>query len=224
MIDDPNLAWIGLLVLGAIHGINPAMGWLFAVSLGLQERKRSAVWAALAPLALGHAAAIAAALAVALAVGLVIPLDLLKWIVAALLVSLGGVQLFRHRHPRWGGMRVSAGELTVWSFLMASAHGAGLMALPFLLRAGAGSATAAGSGGHAEHAAHAGAMASVGPDWITGLAASATHTAGYLVVTGIVAVIVYQWLGLRLLRTAWINIDLLWAVALIVTGLATPLL
>lgn len=224
MIDDPSLAWIGLLVLGAIHGINPAMGWLFAVSLGLQERRGGAVWAALAPLALGHAAAIAAALAVALAVGLVIPLDLLKWIVAVLLVSLGGVQLFRHRHPRWGGMRVSAGELAVWSFLMASAHGAGLMALPFLLRTGAGSAAAPEAGGHAGHATHATAMAGAGPDWITGLAASAAHTAGYLVVTGVVAVIVYQWLGLRLLRTAWINIDLLWAVALIVTGLATPLL
>lgn len=221
MIDDPSFAWIGLVVLGAIHGINPAMGWLFAVSLGLQERRRGAVWAALAPLALGHAAAIAAALAVALAVGLVIPLDLLKWIVAVLLVSLGGVQLLRHRHPRYGGMRVGAGELTVWSFLMASAHGAGLMALPFLLRAGAGSAAAAGPAGHAAHAA---AMAGAGPDWIASLIASAAHTAGYLVVTGMVALIVYQWLGLRLLRTAWINIDLLWAAALIVTGLATPLL
>lgn len=221
MIDDPSLAWIGLLVLGAIHGINPAMGWLFAVSLGLQEGRSGAVWAALAPLALGHAAAIAAALAVALAVGLVIPLDLLKWIVAALLVGLGGVQLFRHRHPRWGGMRVSAGELTVWSFLMASAHGAGLMALPFLLRTGTSSVVDAAPAGHA---AHATAMAGAGPDWIAGLAASAAHTAGYLVVTGIVAAIVYRWLGLRLLRTAWINIDLLWAVALIVTGLATPLL
>lgn len=221
MTHDPTLAWLALLALGAVHGINPAMGWLFAVSLGLQEGERGAVWKALGPLALGHAAAIAVALAVALAVGLVIPLDAVKWIVAALLVGLGVSQLVRHRHPRWGGMRVGAGDLTIWSFLMASAHGAGLMALPFLM--GTGAAGEADVGGSA-HAAHGAAIAGPGPDWIAGLVGSAVHTGGYLLVTGIVAVVVYEWLGLRLLRTAWINLDLLWAGALVVTGLLTPLL
>lgn len=221
MTHDPTLAWLALLALGAVHGINPAMGWLFAVSLGLQERKRGAVWKALGPLALGHAAAIAAALAVALAVGLVLPLDVLKWIVAVLLVSVGVAHLIRHRHPRWGGMRVGAGDLTIWSFLMASAHGAGLMALPFLMGTGA---TGMGGGGPTGHGAHGAALAGPGPDWITGLAGSAVHTAGYLLVTGIVAVVVYEWVGLRLLRTAWINLDLLWALALVATGILTPLI
>lgn len=234
MIRDPTLAWLGLLALGALHGVNPAMGWLFAVSLGLQERRRGAVWRALAPLALGHAAAIAAALAVALAVGLVVRPGVLKWIVAVLLVGVGIAHLIRHRHPRWGGMRVGAADLTVWSFLMASAHGAGLMALPFLMGTGAAGGTGPGSGGHGAHAA---ALAGPGPDvagaaglagplpgWAVGLAGSAVHTAGYLLVTGVVAVAVYEWLGLRLLRKAWINLDLLWALALVATGLLTPLL
>ena len=213
-----ELAWAALLILGAVHGVNPAMGWLFAVSLGLQERSRGAVWRALGPLALGHALAIALALGAAALLGKVVPLGHLRWIVAVLLVGLGVAQLARHRHPRAGGMRVGAGDLTVWSFLMASAHGAGLMAVPFVLGDASSGAAPPGHGTH--HAAMAGAAA----DWIVGLAGSAVHTVGYLAVTGLVAVIVFEWVGLRLLRKAWINLDLLWALALIATGLLTPLL
>jgi hypothetical protein len=213
-----------LLLLGAAHGINPAMGWLFAVSLGLQEQRRVAVWRAFAPLALGHGLAIAAALAGALAVGIVLPLGVLKWLVAAALVAMGVRQLMRHRHPRWGGMRIGARDLAVWSFLMASAHGAGLMALPFLL------GPAAGSSAHAGHAAHAGSgtftgvlTAGIGEVDAAALLGTAVHTAGYLVVAAVIAVIVYEKVGLRILRRAWINLDLIWAGALIVTGLLTPL-
>ena len=127
--------WAALALLGAVHGLNPGMGWLFAVARGLQERDRRAVWGALLPLAAGHALAIAAAIAVAAVLGLAVPPGPLRWTVGATLLVFGLLRLRRHRHPRGMGMRVGAGDLTLWSFLMASAHGAGLMALLFVLAA-----------------------------------------------------------------------------------------
>jgi hypothetical protein len=207
------ISWPAFLLLGAGHGINPGMGWLFAVALGLQERDGRAVWRALPPLALGHAIAIVVVVAVAFAVGLVLPPATMRWIVAAALVGFGLLRLRRTRHPRYGGMRAGTRELTIWSFLMATAHGAGLMVVPFL----AGSSAEAG--GHAHH----GTPAATG-DWLPGLLATAVHTAGYLLVTGVVAVLVYRRFGLRLLRTAWINLDVVWSVSLVGTGLLTLLL
>ncbi len=211
-----SLPWGVLLLLGATHGINPAMGWLFAVALGLQERSRWAVWRALGPLAAGHALAMAAALAVAAALGSVLPIAWVRAIVAVSLLSLGVRALVRHGHPRFGGMRVGGRDLTIWSFLMATAHGAGLMVLPFVLGA---SAPAAGSGMHAGHDAM---MASVAP--AAGAAIALVHAAGYLVVTGALAFVVYEKLGLRLLRTAWVNLDAIWAAALIATAVLTLVL
>ncbi len=127
-------SWAMLMALGAFHGINPGMGWLFAVALGMQERRRGAVLRALVPLGLGHALAVAAAVAAAMAIGTVIPLGYLRWPMAGVLVSLGVMRYFRHRHPRWASMRVGMGGLTVWSFLMATAHGAGLMVVPMFMR------------------------------------------------------------------------------------------
>jgi hypothetical protein len=220
--------WVGLLLLGALHGVNPGMGWLFAVALGLQEEDRRAVWGALGPLALGHLLAVAVALAVAAALGLVVPASVLRWAVAAALVGMGILQLSRHLHPRRGGMRVGAKDLVIWSFMMASAHGAGLMALPFALaagrRAGEGdpSGAAAAGGGHAAHGLPAEPLAaSLGSAELAGVLATLVHTVGYLAVMGAVAVVVYEKLGLRLLRSAWINLDLVWAAALIVTGVLT---
>ena len=205
--------WAALLLLGAVHGLNPGMGWLFAVALGLQERDRRAVWGALGPLALGHALAIAAALLVAAAVGLVVPTAGLRWIVAAALLGFAIVRLRRHTHPRWATMRVGPRDLTLWSFLMASAHGAGLMALPFALAAEAGA-----GGAHARHGAHAAVMAALPGGSAAGLLATVAHTAGYLAVLTLVAVLVYERLGLRMLRTAWINLDLVWSAALACTA------
>ncbi len=201
-----------LLALGAGHGINPAMGWLFAVALGLQRESRGAVWGALGPLAVGHAFAIAATILVAGVIGMVVPLKLLQWGTALLLIGLGIFRLIRSRHIRFGGMQVDARELTVWSFLMASSHGAGLMVLPLVM--GDMPVTM-----HADHMAHASMF---GPElgW-SGTMAALIHTAGYLLVTGLIAVIVYERVGTRFLRTAWVNLDLIWAVALIVTGVAT---
>lgn len=207
-----SISWVALFLLGAAHGINPAMGWLFAVARGLQERSQRAVWRALGPLAAGHALAIGCAVAVAFAVGSVLPMSWLRWVVAASLLAAGVDGLVRHRHVRLGGMRVSGRQLAAWSFLMASAHGAGLMVLPFVL----GAAAPAPSGMHHDHAAVATPRAAgfAGLD-STALLAPLAHTAGYLAVTLIVAVVVYEKVGLRILRTAWINMNALWCAALI---------
>lgn len=210
-----------LLSLGALHGLNPGMGWLFAVALGMQRGERRAVWRALGPLALGHALAIAMAVVIALALGVVLPSAGVRWGAAVLLVSLGVWQSRGHRHVgfgRWrvGGLRASGRELTVWSFIVATAHGAGLMAAPFALRA-----VRSGAAGHAGHASHSSvALASmVSVDWPT-LWATSVHTVGYLLVTAVLAVVVYERAALHLVRRAWINFDLVWAGALVLTGVA----
>ena len=125
--------WQAIVFLGAYHGINPGMGWLFAVALGMQQGSARGVWRALPPIALGHAGAVAVVVAIAAAARLVVPLAALNVLVAAVLMSLGVYRLWRHRHPRVGGMQVGFRDLTLWSFLMASAHGAGLMVLPFVM-------------------------------------------------------------------------------------------
>lgn len=198
-------SWGTLAALGAFHGINPGMGWLFAVALGMQERSRTAVWRALGPLGLGHALAVAAAIAVAVAAGLVIPVDSLRWPVAIVLIGFGMSRLLRHKHPRWVSMRVGMGGLTLWSFLMASAHGAGLMVVPVYLSMSA----SAGAACHIAGASNIPAAA---------FTATAVHAVGYLLVTAVVAVVVFEKLGLGLLRKAWLNLDAVWAMALVVTG------
>ena len=212
-MTGPLWPWVALALLGAMHGLNPGMGWLFAVALGLQERDRRAVWGALLPMAVGHAAAIGAAVAVAALVGMALPPTAIRWGVAVTLLTFGLLRLIRHRHPRWAAMRVSRGDLALWSFLMATAHGAGLMALPLVL-------TASAVAGHA--AQHHIVSAGVVPGPLdVGLLATGIHTAGYLAVTMLLAVAVYERLGLRVLRTAWVNLDLVWGVALIGTGVLT---
>ena len=122
-----------ILLLGAFHGINPGMGWLFAVALGMQERRMRAVWQALIPLTLGHGLAIGAVVLVAAFAGLAVPSASLKLPVAVTLAALGVYRLVRHAHFAGAGMRVGMRGLTVWSFLMATCHGAGLMVLPVFL-------------------------------------------------------------------------------------------
>jgi hypothetical protein len=203
--------WLALAGLGAYHGINPGMGWLFAVALGLQEKNRQAVIRALLPIALGHAASIGV---VVLLVGLaqvVLPGTILRWLCAAVLFAFGLYRLLRARHPRWVGMRVGFRDLALWSFLMASAHGAGLMLVPILL-----------GWPSVEHAHHqmvdASSLSEAASSPGLLLAAVGIHTLSLLLVTGAVALLVYEKLGLALLRRAWFNFDLLWAVALLIAG------
>lgn len=210
-----------LVVLGLFHGLNPAMGWLFAVALGLQEGRRAAVLRALPPIALGHAASVAAVVALVAAARAAVSADTLRVVGAFALVAVGvGKLLGRAAHPRWVGMRVTTRDLTVWSFLMSSAHGAGLMLLPALLGAHAAPSPALvpAAGPHAGHAvALASAHAAGGP----ALAVLAVHTGAMFVAMGALALTVYEVAGLAFLRRAWINLDALWAGALVAAGVAT---
>jgi hypothetical protein len=199
-----------ILLLGAFHGVNPGMGWLFAVALGMQERRLGAVWRALIPLTLGHALAIAVVVLVAVAAGVAVPVGSLKLPVAVTLGALGAYRLIRHRHVTGGGMRVGMWGLTAWSFLMATCHGAGLMVLPVFLGM---AAPAQGTSCHAAGAASANAA--------TAATATLVHGAGYLVVTAAVAWAVFTKVGVGVLRKAWFNLDLIWALALIATGALT---
>jgi hypothetical protein len=188
------------------------MGWLFAMALGMQERRRGAVLRALVPLGAGHALAVAGAVGAALTLGAVVPVNRLRWPVAGVLLALGCARCFRHQHPRWAGMRVSMGGLTAWSFLMATSHGAGLMVVPVFV----GMSMVGGGGGHMHHLpAHVGASAG------TALVATGVHAVSYLAVTAFVAMLVFEKLGVGILRRAWFNLDLIWAGALVATGALT---
>jgi hypothetical protein len=198
-------AWVTLFLLGAYHGINPAMGWLFAVALGLQKKSGRAVWESLLPIATGHVAAIAAIVFVAVLAGAVLPVHALRIAVVVILIGFGVYRIVNKSHPRFGGMQVGFRDLAIWSFLMACAHGAGLMLLPVLL-----GMSAVGSG----HESHLTAFLSVKMQ----LFAVATHTCGYLLLTGTIAWLVFKKLGVSVLRKAWLNLDFVWAMALIATA------
>ena len=201
--------WLALAGLGAYHGINPAMGWLFAVALGLQERRRWAVIRALPAIALGHEASIAAIAALLAAAQVVAAAELLRPLGAIGLVLFGVFKLLRPRaHPRWVGLRVGPRELVVWSFLMSSAHGAGLMLVPVLLGLPAPSESPDLPGI---------SLATLGQD----AAAVTVHSVSMLLVMGGVALLVYERLGVDVLRKAWLNVDLLWSVAVIAAGVVT---
>jgi hypothetical protein len=197
MTSIMSWGWPALFLLGAYHGINPGMGWLFAVARGMQEHATKAVARALVPISLGHALSIGLVVALAGLIQIVLPLGYVQMVVAGALISLGILRILRRRHFAWGGMQVGFRDLTIWSFLMASAHGAGLMVLPIVMPM------------EHEHMHMAGG---------TGVAATLVHTLGYLSVTAVVALLVYRKFGLALLRKAWFNLDLVWAAALIVTG------
>jgi hypothetical protein len=216
---DSLVTWslVPLIGLGIFHGINPGMGWLFAVALGLQERRLQAVVAALGPIALGHALSIAM---VVLGVGLLgafVPTDMLLPASGLLLLGFAAYKVVtRFRHPRWVGMRVSKRDLVLWSFLMATAHGAGLMLIPVMLRLrGDGVPSAVADGHHAHHAPAATEPVSIA------ITAVGVHTAAMLATALVLAVLVYTVVGVGVLRKAWINLDWVWTGALVITGGAT---
>jgi hypothetical protein len=211
--------WPALFLLGAYHGVNPGMGWLFAVARGMQEHATRAVARALVPITLGHALSIGLVVALAGMIQIVLPLGYVQIVVAFALISLGVFRILRRKHFAFGGMQVGFRDLTFWSFLMASAHGAGLMVLPIVLHAASSQAEVAMPAGHQHHMQMVGgAAAGAGTGAWTGIAATLVHTLGYLTVTALIALLVYRKFGLSLLRRGWFNLDLVWAVALIVTG------
>ena len=211
-------AWLTLAGLGAYHGVNPAMGWLFAVSRGMQERSRRAVLRSLVPIAIGHEMSIA--LVAALVVGLEVVTDssTLRMVAAAVLFAFGIFRFVKPRaHFRWTSMRVSDRELTLWSFLMSTAHGAGIMVAPVLIGL---QGTIDRSGAKAHDQADLGLLnASLG----VGAVGIALHVAAMLAVMAVVAIVVYERLGLKVLRTAWLNTDRLWAAAFVLAAFITLL-
>jgi hypothetical protein len=206
--------WLTLFALGAYHGINPGMGWLFAVALGMQEKSRRAVLAAIPPIALGHALSIGVVVGLLWLAQASLPAKALRYGAAAILFGFGIYRLIRSRHLKWVGMRVGFRDLTLWSFLMASAHGAGLMLVPILL--GWSYTEHSGHPEHMSHADHLQMPNLSGP--LTWLAAVGVHSTGHLVVAVLIALLVYEKLGLALLRRAWFNLDLLWMIALMMSG------
>ncbi len=202
--------WIAIGALGAYHGIDPSMGWLFAVALGLQERRRATVLWALFPIEVGHLASIAAVVAIISMLRSLVAIEILRPLGAAALVAFGVFRFVWPRaHPRWVAMRVNSAELALWSFLMASAHGAGLMLLPILM------GMSPRVGHHMAHympSHHADSLAQ-------GLAVVMLHSGAMLLVMGAIAVVVYDKLGLAILRSAWINLDTIWAGALVAAGI-----
>jgi len=201
--------WITLAGLGAYHGLNPAMGWLFAVSQGMQHHSRRAVLRSLLPIAVGHELSIVLVVGVVFGAAAIADPEALRIGAAVALLSFGIFRFVKPRaHPRWTTMRVNRRELTLWSFLMSTAHGAGLMIAPVLIGLqGADTAAASDSGAH-EHL-----EISMLTD--TSMATSAIgivlHTGAMLLVMAVVALVVYEKLGLRVLGRAWLNTDQLWA-------------
>ncbi|MFY9663113.1 MAG: hypothetical protein WAL67_02795 [Candidatus Cybelea sp.] len=202
--------WLALFVLGCYHGINPAMGWLFAVALGLQERSASAVLRAVVPLTLGHLLSVAVIVLVTVFAVAQFPHAIVQRVAAGVLLGFGGYRLIRARHPRWVGMQVGFWGLTAWGFLMSSAHGAGLMLVPFVTARHAGMQGAM---------AMPGAMPAAHAPYAFGWLVITVHTLGYLVAMTTAAFLVYTKFGVSFLRTAWFNVDLVWGAALLATGI-----
>ena len=197
--------WAALALLGAYHGLNPGMGWLFAVARGLQDRKREAVLKSLLPIALGHEASIVIVVIVVSLTEQLVPPYLVRLLAALVLVAFGLYKLAKPlSHPKGFGMRVGFWGLAGWSFLMSSAHGAGLMLAPVLLGMPVASA-----------------YHSLGEITLQAFFAASVHVTAMLLVMGAVAIVVYEKVGLRILRRGWLNMDLAWSLVLIASGAIT---
>jgi hypothetical protein len=202
--------WLALAGLGMFHGVNPAMGWLFAVALGLHRHSRQVVVLSLVPIALGHALSISVVIAAVMLLGVVVDHRMVRMAAGVLLIAWALYHWrYGHRHRVRVGMRTGYAGLMLWSFLMATGHGAGLMLVPALLPL------------HMPHthgqAGYGHPIVGEGSLWLA-IAAVGVHTMAMLLVTGVIAVITYEWLGVGVLRRGWINFDVLWTIVLLATG------
>ncbi len=189
------------------------MGWLFALALGLQEKSRAAIFRSLLPIALGHAIAISLVVVLLHFVQGAFPQRIVRIVVAVVLFGLGLYRLFRSSHPKGARMRAGSKDLVLWSFLMASAHGAGLMLVPILL------AQPTVATNHSMH--HAPTLPMAAAPAVLGLAV-VLHTVSLLFVAGTLALLFflsYEKYGLSLLQRTWLNFDLIWAIALLVAAI-----
>ena len=194
--------WLWAACLGAYHGLNPAMGWLFALAIGLQEKRRSAVAAALVPIGLGHLGATGLIVGLLALAGQILPPGSLKVGAGLVLLAFGLYRLGRLRHPVRVGFRAGFWDLALWSFLMASAHGAGLMLAPAALAVTA----------HPHHPV---------PEAAPAAGLTLVHGLAMFAAAGLTALVVYEWVGVGILRRAWLNTDVIWAAALVGTGIFT---
>lgn len=195
--------WLTFAGLGAFHGLNPAMGWLFAVARGLHRQSRMVVIASLVPITIGHGISIAVIANLLVIAGYLVPDTVVRIGAAVLLLGWAGYHWrFGHRHRVRFGMLVGFWGLVAWSFLMATAHGAGLMLWPAMMGTCIGGSSGAGN-----------------PEVLGAtLAAVGIHTLAMVVTTAVVAGLVHEWLGLAVLRRAWLNVDMLWVWALVMTS------
>ena len=206
--------WLAVIAFGVYHGLNPAMGWPLAVANGLTAKRDAAVFATAWPLGAGHFFAMAIVL---------VPFALLAWYVewsrairvgaGALVLLFGAYRLIDRRHPRLLA-RVRPTQLTWWSFLMATAHGAGLMLVPLALSLCAPGAVADSP----SLSGHAASMALMRSGFIMAIAVSVVHTLAMIAAGLGVAWVVYRYLGLRFLTRAWLNLETVWGATLVVTG------
>jgi hypothetical protein len=197
--------WLALALLGAYHGVNPGMGWLFAVARGLQQGSRRAVLTSLLPIVIGHEASVVVVVGAAIATQELLAPPTVRLLAALALVLVGVYRFSRPRsHPRGFGIRVGSVGLASWSFLMSSAHGAGLMLVPLLL----GWPVFEG-------------LPTANQKGVLVLASATVHVAAMLIVMAAAALVVYQVVGLRILRRTWFNLDLVWAASLAAAGVLT---
>ena len=223
LIPDPAALaslgpWLGLAALGMFHGLNPGMGWLFAVALALQRQRPAQLYTATGYIAIGHLVSVLVVLVALALVGAFLPLRWVRIAAGAILLAFG---LFRlalyYRHPGWVGMNVGGRDLIAWSFLMATAHGAGLMLAPVVLALTGPDAPAGLAGDLGEHGGFL-SLSDAPIWWLVGLL---LHTAVMLATMLAAAAIVYYRVGLAFLRKGWINLDLLWAGSLVAAGVIT---
>ena len=194
-------SWLALAGLGAFHGLNPAMGWLFAVALGLHRQSRAMVYLSLVPIAAGHALSVALVGAAFVLAGLTVNAQALGLLCGLLLMGWGLYHWgYRHRHRVRFGMQSGLAGILFWSFLVATAHGAGPMLWPILMPVCFPSGV---RGSEPAALALAGVM---------------VHSAAMLAVTAMIACMVHEWLGVGILRRVWINLDAVWTVALLAAG------
>ncbi|MBN9087065.1 MAG: hypothetical protein J0J01_09170 [Reyranella sp.] len=195
--------WLMLAGLGAFHGLNPAMGWLFSVALGLHRGSRRVVWLSLLPIGLGHALSVASVALLFVLAGTLIDGTIVRIAAGITLIAWAIYRWhFRSRHRVRVGLKTGLMGLGLWSFLMATAHGAGLMLWPALMPLCFPSGRAPDSG-----------------PLLPAVLGVGVHTLAIVAVTATIAITVYEWIGVEILRRAWINLDAIWMLALATAGL-----
>jgi hypothetical protein len=205
----PAALWLAVVASGLYHGVSPGMGWPLAVSAGLMERRSSALVAALGPLAAGH---LLAMLVMILPFTLLV--TLVQWQLQArigaslLVIGFGVFRLANRRHPRVLA-RIPPTQLGLWSFAVAIAHGAGLMLVPIYL----GLCRAADP-----DTGHEAAGALINNNLGMAVLVSAVHSVAMIAAGGVLAWLVYRYLGLKFVARSWFNLDATWAFSLILVG------